>query len=41
MGIVNTTSSSMSEWVLDEVNGDFGNPENIKNIIDKFKTSTA
>lgn len=31
----------MSEWILDEVNGDFGDPVEIRNIIDKYRESNV
>lgn len=33
LSIVNSSKSSISEWILDKVNGDFGKSEEIEQIL--------
>ncbi|KRW98536.1 P-loop containing nucleoside triphosphate hydrolase [Pseudocohnilembus persalinus] len=41
IGIVKTSKSSVAEWVIDEVNGDFGQPESIQSIISGYSKSKS
>lgn len=39
LGIKNLEDAGISEWALDKVNGDYGNDEEIKNILKFYKES--
>ena len=40
-GLVKPTTTSVAEWLLDEVNGDFGDDVAIRGIVDFWSTSRA
>jgi len=39
LGMIKNYKSSIAEWVIDSVNGDFGIPENINKIVSGYKNT--